>query len=340
MRAEFLRQVVAESISEGDFDYEETNGETAAATWIAAAMTAPLFSPRRTVVVRHLLRAGPPEDALKGMEVELNSLPGHSRLILVVDDEQGEDDRQKRLATMAKKWATTIKKAGGAVHIFELDPKTAKEKLKGAFANHGLKISQLALQKLYEMTGESYSRCLEELDKLVLHAGDETQIRDADIEKLVVATREYKVFNMLNAIVAGQHGEAVRQLRIIAETPAKFEDMAFRVIFPTLRKEARLMWQARAILDANANVAAIPAELANRFPKQNRFDQESDWKRGRTLQAAQKVTLRHIAQILQLLDETDEKLKGGEIGVGALDAIERMVLEMCGLFSSQKAVRA
>ncbi len=69
------------------------------------------------------------------------------------------------------------------------------------------------------MTGGSLSRSIEELEKLAIYVGESDSIREEDVKVVVVPSREWNVFKLCDAIVRDNAGEAMRQLRILVESP-------------------------------------------------------------------------------------------------------------------------
>src|SRR5258708_539198 len=87
------RILAAVGIQADDFDLQTFEGDSDPIDWTAAAGTSPFLADRRVVIVRHLLRCDP--DRAKGGV--LKGLPKSALLILLADDENGDEDRQRRL---------------------------------------------------------------------------------------------------------------------------------------------------------------------------------------------------------------------------------------------------
>ena len=74
-------------IQSDDFDLQSYEGDSDPVDWVASAGTSPFLADRRVVVVRHLLRCDPD----RGKSVSFKGLPSTALLILIADDENGDD---------------------------------------------------------------------------------------------------------------------------------------------------------------------------------------------------------------------------------------------------------
>ena len=97
LRRRALTAILAElGPSDDDFDREEFDaGSSDYLTWMGSASTVPFLSERRVVIVRHILRQDPDD-------VKLPDLPPSALLVLVADEEAGDDDKQRRFRTDRK----------------------------------------------------------------------------------------------------------------------------------------------------------------------------------------------------------------------------------------------
>lgn len=328
LRRRALSELVAEATKEGDFDLETFEaGETRPLEWIAAAGTAPFLAERRTVIVRRLLRAEDPAEAMAAPKPTI-SLPECALLVLVVDEEPGDDSKQRKLSGYRRAWEGVVDSSGGYVAKLDIDSKALQSELKKEIAEQGKKITPAALDRLVEMTGSSLSRALEELEKIVIYVGEEPQIGESDVRAAVVPSREWFVFRLVQALVEGNIAEALRQLRLLVGSNTKAEEAAYRNIFPILSKQLRLLWQARLCIEAKVLPRQAPEDLAHAFPERPDIRKEADWSQTRAMAAARALSLDQIGQCLQLLCDADARLKGQLPGFNSLDTLERMVLEM------------
>jgi DNA polymerase-3 subunit delta len=302
-------------------------GSSSPVEWLASAGTSPFLADRRTVVVRHLLNCDP-----KG--VELKGLPPSSLLVLVADEEGGSDDRLQRLKTVRKNWDKAVQAAGGAVLNFDPEPKAALAALRAEVAKLGKPMSERAATLMLEMVGGSLSRALEELDKVLLFVPEEQAITEREIRLVVVPSREWSVFKLTDAVVSNRVSEALTQLRILLGSTSKAEDAAFRQILPMMSRSLRLLWQGRLCIEAGVSPSTAPPEVTCLFPERPNLAKEQPYRQGPVMQLAKKTTLPRVAAALQVLSDTDARLKGALPGFSGVDTLERMILEMAACLAA------
>src|SRR5690606_33637656 len=131
----------------------------------------------------------------------------------VADDERDMEDTRGKSTKWRDKWKKLAAASGGAVVEFESNPRTALASLKPEAAKSGKQVSDRALEVLLEMCGGSLSRALDEFEKLVVFVGDAPQIKEGDVRRVVVPSREWNVYRMVDAVVDNDVPEALRQLR-------------------------------------------------------------------------------------------------------------------------------
>jgi len=330
-----LQQLLsAAQIEKDDFDLQVLSAdESDPVDWFAAAGTSPFLAERRTVIVRHLLRCGP--ENLAGTEPL--KLPQTALVVLVADDESGDESKQGKLRTLRKNWAKAVTSAEGAVFTFEPDTKAIREEMKRQLAQSGKTISDQASATLVEMTGGSYSRALDELQKLELFIGEQAQIRDSDVREVVMPSREWNVYKMVDSVFFGQMPEALTQLRVLMGSQTKAEDAAFSRILPTISRHLRLLWQARVCVEAKcSNPGFAPESVARSFPEKNSIAKEQAYRLGNLLNTASRLHFSQIESCFAIVADTDARLKGSLSAFSPLDTLERMLLEMSAVVSPQR----
>jgi DNA polymerase-3 subunit delta len=312
--------------SKDDFDLETFDGDSSSPMeWLASCGTAPFLGERRIAVVRHIYRFD--YDKLKS--VDLGRLPPTALLVLVADEEAGADEKIQRLKTTGRKaWEKAVKAADGHVQAFDPDPAAAKEELKKALLASEKTMTDRATDALVEMTGGNLGRTLDELEKLVLYVGAQPQITENDIWTVVVPSREWNVFKMVDSIAAGAVPDALRQLRNLVGSSTKTEDAAFSRILPSVSKHLRLLWQARLCVEAKCGPGNAPTHVLAQFPDKPNLLNESPYRQNSLMQGARKFSLPQIQRCFTILSDTDSRLKGGLDSFSSIDTLERMILEM------------
>lgn len=326
LRLQALNELVAAASGGDDFDLEYFSGDSSSPMqWIAACGTAPFLSPRRVAVVRHLLRN---EDSagLAGV-----SLPETALLILVADEEAGSDDR--KFVTRANAWAKAVDKEGIVIK-FTIDAKAFESYIQQA-AN-GKKLTHGATEAFKEMTAQNLSHALGEMDKVLLYVGDAPQISEQDVRAVVVPSREYNVFSLVDAILGAKGGAALEQLRTLVGSNPRVEGPVMREVLPALSRQFRLLWQARTLLDGRGSLTTIPKIVSDQFPSQQSLLTQKEYPQRLAMRGAEKLTLNQIGQCLDVLVMAECRMKGLEPSFSTQDALEMMVLELVGAVSSQR----
>lgn len=333
IRRRTLLEIIEKATAVDDFDLETFHGDTSTpADWIASAGTAPFLSERRTAIVRNLLRYDEPVEIATA-----KNLPDSAALVLVADDEPGDENKQRRISTLRKNWEKAVKAAGGEVIAVESDPKQIGEQIRQESARLGKKLSSAAAETLADMTGRSLSKAIEELEKLAIFIGDEPNVRESDIRSIVVPTREWSVWKLLDAIIEDSPGEGLRQLRILVGSSTKAEEAAFSQIFPTVGKHLRLLWQARICVENNCQPGSIPQNLSHLFPPKNSIAKVAPYRQSKLMAQARRLNFDQLTASIVALRDADSRLKGLADGFSAFDTLERMVLDMAAILSPANA---
>ncbi len=320
----------AAKIEADDFDLEHFDADgTPPVQWLAAVGTAPFLAERRTVVVRHMFRS----DSTEVQAKQLIALPQSSLLILVFDDEVSLDVTSAKARNTVSGWKKLVDAAKGTTFEAKVDAKAARSLLRSAIEASGRTITEGALNVLIEMCGSSLSHAREELDKLYVYSGKSTEIREADVRAIVVPSRDWNVFKMIDAIVARRASDALEQLRILVGSATKAEEAAFRSILPSTARQLRLFWQARACLDAKVPASDPPPHLAAGFPERPSLASEPSYRISSIVGSARNISAPQLARCFEILSDTDSRMKGILTSYSAVDTLERMVLEMCSALS-------
>lgn len=340
LRRQALREL-QEQIGGDPFDMQMViAGESPPLEWIASASTVPFLSERRTVIVRNLLRASPVSEVFPNAAKLLTELPELARLVLVADEESsGDGDRSPRLNSARTQYEAIVKKAGGHVLEFKVDPKALKTELIKAASLKDRTMDDRTAELLLEMTGRNLSRALEELEKVAFFVGEGEKIRERDVSEVVMPSRDWNVFKLVDSMLEGNVGQSLAQLHVLMGSGMKAETAAMANIFPNLSRNLRLIWQARVCIEKRADPSDLRPEVLALLPEQPSLATASDWQKRKFMGAARKLTLAQIAECLEAVARTDARLKGMETGFSAAESLERMVLEMIETIRPPAAVR-
>ncbi len=332
LRRRALADLVSAAAGDDDFDTEVFTGDSShPQAWLGSCGTAPFLSPRRVAIVRNLLRFD-----VEDFEWVKAALPETALLILVTDAETGDDSRQKTFAGRQKKWDNALKKSAAFIYSATISDTAFSELIKQEVAKLDKTIAPTAISALQEMLGGSLSAALEEVEKAALYVGTQSQITERDIRAVVVPAREWNVFRLIDSVFSGRSGDALTQLKILLGGGTKVEGPAYGSVFPMLSRQFKLVWQARAMLDAKASLTSAPEVLRNSFPAKTNLLAQKEYPQKLAMQAAQKVTTAQLQRCFEILVEAECRMKGLMPMFTPSDALEQMVLEMVGTVGAKK----
>lgn len=322
------RRVIADTLnalgmSADDFDIEQFNADARpVGDWLASVGTAPFMGERRVAIVRHVYRVSKPGDGLTKKAVE--ALPPSALLLLVGDDENAATiDSQRRLESNARAWTTL----GTNKTLHRIECKVPSAQVQASLREDatalGKALTPAAAAKLAELVGYSYSLAYEELTKIVLYVGDAPTIQEADVLAAATPSREWNVWRMIDAILAGQVGRALHDARVLIGRSKRPEEQIHAEIIPQFLRTLRLAWQAKAQLD---RVPATQYELIRpALSKAPEPGQRAAVALARRLSYAQLRAC--VAEVAHL----DAATKGLAASASALDSLEILAMRVADI---------
>lgn len=324
LRTEFFSELLAKICEEGDFDVDTFDaGVHSADEWVAGASTVPFLSEKRTGVVRNLLRFD--TDDIAKLSEKLCQLPETARLILVADDEPSLGDKA---ATISAKWAAEVKKAGGVVLSFTVDADDMRERIQASAQKRKKSIRPKEIAMLLEMCGGNFSRAVDELEKLCIYVGDQEYIQEADLLAVVVPSREWKVYQLVDAALAGNTGLALREFQNLGGSSAKQSDAAFSRILPSFSRQLRMAWSVKVIKEKNESLQSPSAATLQLIPESLDWAKLKDWQIRKSAQLATRMSFDSMSSCFQALFDADSRLKGGLDGFSSSETLEQMIIEI------------
>lgn len=319
------RRVIADTlealgIGPDDFDIEQFNADARpVADWLASVGTAPFMGDRRVAIVRHVYRVSKPGDLLTKKAVD--ALPASALLLLVGDEENAASmDAQRRLETSARAWTAL----GTNKTLHRIECRVPAAQVQGALREDatamGKSLTPGAAAKLAELVGYSYSLAFEELTKIALYAGEAPVIQEADVLAAATPSREWNVWRMIDAMLAGQVGRALHDARVLIGRSKRPEEQIHAEIIPQFLRTLRLAWQAKAQMD---RVPASQYELVRpALSKAPEPGQRAASALARRLSYAQlRACLAEVARL-------DAATKGLAASASALDSLELLALRV------------
>ena len=211
-------------------------GETPLGAILDAARTLPMMAPRRIVVVRHAERALQPKREQAGAARDLEALgafldqpPDHASLVLV----SGPLD-ERRAVTRRLLARATVVRCGGIESVAD-----AGRWIRAKVAAAGKRMEPGAIRLLAERIGPDANRLRDEVERLLLYAGDAPAITAADVRSVAGPAAAYDDWAVTRAIERGQTAVALRELGLALDQGAA----PYMVL-------GQLAWVARAKLPA------------------------------------------------------------------------------------------
>ncbi|HQI28247.1 MAG TPA: DNA polymerase III subunit delta, partial [Sedimentisphaerales bacterium] len=126
-----------------------------------------------------------------------------------------------------------------------------------AATKHKIKLNRDAAEILVELIGEELPQLYSEIEKLVLYVRDEKVITARHVESLTGQHRVYGAFEVIDAITAGNAGQAVTRLRNMFEQDKSAEYTVVGAFAYHLRR----MFQAKTLLEKRVNPADVAKQL-------------------------------------------------------------------------------
>lgn len=315
---------------EDGFDLVETSGQDVRAIELMdTARGLPFLGERKVVIVRNAERI--PLGERERIAERLPELDARSLVVFVIEP----DDEQKGLPKTDPLMKAIAKH--GAIEEAKADKAQVTAELRTRAAELEVTLDPAAARVLLEMTSEHITTAIAELEKCALYVGAGGKITEDVVRTVATPSRDFQVFKMLDAICSGNAALALQQLEDLLSSGAKPEAAAFRFVFPLLHRQLRLLYQACAcrewgIKDEESDPIAPArhswADVARK----------GGYQRDKFRSLAQRLSLKEVASLFDLLLRADAELKGQTPSVSARESLERTVVEM-GRIASRNAAR-
>ena len=170
---------------------------------IAAAETLPFMADRRLVIVRNHPALVGKADADEKLTGYLASVPSSTVLVFYC---VSRPDARKKLYT-------AVKKLGGIVTFSPLRDLELTHFVTSSFRDLGKECDERTADLLIFTCGSDTGLLLTEIAKIASHAGDAPTIHPDSVRALATPSAECTVFQMVDAVVAGQSARAFLLMR-------------------------------------------------------------------------------------------------------------------------------
>jgi len=204
----------------------------------------------------------------------------------------------------------------GKIESCEPPKDVAKWIVDRARSNHGLSVSTDAARFLADLIGDELGRIDNELAKLAL-ASDSNEIGEDQIAAMVVFQREREMWDLTNALAAGNPDEAVTRWRqlVQSDSSAQFRAVTWLCIWlENVRKALGMLRQGQNAFTIGQTLRIWPRDMQQRF-----------------VDTVRSLGDAGLARAVDLLAQIDFQTKTG-IG-DAADNVERFLLTLSAQYS-------
>ena len=248
---------------------------------VESANTFPMMSPRRLVLVADLDQlSSSGQDAL----VAYAKSP-QQKTVLVLN--AGPIEKLAGFAKRIAEHACTVQ--FGKMKNADLERWASKE-----LARRGFRIASQSLARLVDLAGFDLAVLAGELEKLCLYAGEEKEIKEADILTLVQASRQYNIFELTTAVGKRDRKLALKLLGNLLET----DDLALYIVTMMARHFRQII---------------VAKELISQGRGQQEIIKALDWRNSyflpELMRSAKAIDLETARSLYQHLARIDRRLK-------------------------------
>ena len=175
---------------------------------IAACETLPFMADKRLIIVREHPALTGRADADERLVAYIPQVPESAVLVFLC---RGKADARKKLYT-------AVKKANGIVSFAQLTDVELNSWIIKTFNSLGKSVTPQTASVLSFTVGSDTALLRLEIEKLAALAGDRDTVTEEDVQSVATRSVECTVFEMVDAVVAGQQGKAFGLLRDMLTT--------------------------------------------------------------------------------------------------------------------------
>ncbi|MCU1277900.1 MAG: polymerase subunit delta [bacterium] len=183
-----------------DFNYELFYGKEAGASRIVqAARTLPMMAKRRLILVRDAdeMKA----DELGGLISYVSDPAPESCVVFVAEK-----------ADQRLKFFSAFKKHGVLVKLDPLYERQLPDFVRGEARARGVTLAADAVTMIVDEIGAELGQLADAVERLAIYVGERKQVSAEDVDQVVATTRQRSVFDLANAVGAGDRAQALRVL--------------------------------------------------------------------------------------------------------------------------------
>lgn len=279
------------------FNYQIFYGsETAGVAITQSAMTFPLFSRKKFLLIKETEKITDPENLIKLVD----KTPQHCYLIFLADK-----------VDLRKKFFSTFRKAGTDVKFWRPYENKIPGWIHQRVREENYKISPAAVDSLIGIVGADLMRLENELEKIFLYVGDKKTIDARDVEKIGGGWAVHNIFELTDSIGNGSVGRAidiVGRLLGAGEHPLG--------ILALIARQFRNIWQGGQMLARGDSLEKVGQKLRVSKFSLNNFQAQT-----------RRFNNRSLVWIFKILLDYDFRFKSSKVPQQLL--MELLIIDIC-----------
>jgi len=249
----------------------------------------PLMSDKKLIIFKNteVFKAAK-GDVAEFFESILPNLPPYTHIIVMESD---IDKRKKGLLT-------AFDKAGGTIAFDYLKPPQLAAWLENLFDSAAKRALTSDIAYMVSISSPSMATLKNEFDKIVSYVGNREKVTKEDIDAVMVKSVEFKIFAMIDNIVAKKTDTVFADLKDMKEArePAT---VAFSLILSRLSE----ILMAKYLLNEGLNFNAVKSH----------FEPQKQWLAGKTIDLAKSFEADFLREMLEYGTQLDYHTKIGKI---------------------------
>jgi len=334
-----------------DFDLERFDGNnTSGEAVVMAAMTAPLGSGKKVVIVDRVDKLRPEEQLY--LAEFIPKLSQNTCLILLSTDEfsakqkkeskagskdfediglEADGTSGRRRKGLQPELLKTVREHGKVYNFTKMKPDDIRIVVQDLLKEYGLQIQPTALQSLVQALESNPSVLSKEIEKLATYMGEQKTITSSDIESVITQTMEDRVFRVIDAIATRRPDQALKYLSETFSVSTRPDDEVTRIL-ALIGRHFRSLYQVRFLKEQGVRMPqSIPEDLQGMMMEDGNPLDAPDWQRRKLSQQADMFTLNDLRDCLSSVLACELAVKG----IGNATSSQRLSLEMLVLKLSQ-----
>jgi DNA polymerase-3 subunit delta len=256
MKREFVRELIEAALpnTERTFNLDIVHGdEFDAHAFDDALQSFPLFASRRVVILRNFEALSPSQR--ERVAERAAAVPPSMTLVIESNDEKLETAAHKKLAAVAAR-------VGVAFPFAHLDESETMERVLARFRREGVHVEADALDLLVASAGTQLMDLVNEVDKILLAAGDAKTVTRDLVADVVGKYRTESLFALLDGVGAASPAATLARLSSLLEAgeePVFLVAMMLRRVVSLLEVQNVVAERGRAVSSDRGLAEAIAA---------------------------------------------------------------------------------